>query len=114
MPQPIDMQTEMARITMAERMQEAARAQLAAHQRAASEQDKLRVDMETAVHDTDESQNEHIDGEQKRRNPYSRLRKKKRKESGELRDPAASVFYTAADGKQIAEDPEDHGLDVTV
>ena len=63
MPQPIDMQTELGRLLTAERMQDAARASLAAMHRSQAEDEARRRVQETQVDETPEAQSEHVDGD---------------------------------------------------
>lgn len=115
MPQPIDMQTELARTTMAERVQDATgRASLAAHQRAMVDADEARVNAETQVQETEEAEYKQVDGEGRRGTPFvgRRKRGKRRKKD---RDESAQIFYTADERRDVADDPdEEHRLDVTV
>lgn len=112
MPQPIDMQTEITRISMAERMQDAStRASLAAQQRAAQdseENDQLR---EVQVNETEESENPDVDADGKRKNPFGGRRKKRQAPLG---DEGSHTVYTADETKEVLEDPDDHRLDVTI
>lgn len=62
MPQPIDMQTELGRTLMAERIQEAStRAALLAQQRELQEEKQLRGVDESRVGETAETQSEQVD-----------------------------------------------------
>lgn len=107
MPQPIDMQTEMARATMADRVQQAVdRAAMAAAMRARVEGDGEQVLAETHVGQAPESQSQHIDPELKRRNPY--VRRRTRKAAANQDDPAGASS-TARAGV-----PADHHFDVSV
>lgn len=112
MPQPVDLQTEIARVTAAERIQQSAdRASLAAQQRGTAEIEETRVAAETQVQETDETVNERIDENGRRRNPFARRRRKKEKdESG-----AASLSKAkAGDLRVIPEGTDEHTLDVTI
>jgi len=112
MPQPVDLQTEIARVTAAERIQQAAdRASLAAQQRVAAETEESRVAAETQVRQTDETANEHVDENGRRRNPFvGKRRKKAREETKEL--PPAKM--NAGDLRVIPGGIDEHKLDVTV
>lgn len=114
MPQPIDMQTELARAIIAERVQDATgRASLAAQQRALVDADENRVNAETQVQETEETENKRVEGEARRENPLTGRKKRRRsKKKGE--DESSQVFYTADEHKEIAEDPDDHQFDFTV
>lgn len=77
MPQPIDFQTEVARTTAADRIQQVAeRAALAQAQRAADEAQRLQTEAEQSVHQAPEAQSEHVDEEARRRAPYGKGRKR--------------------------------------
>ena len=107
MPQPIDMQTELGRATMADRVQQAVdRASLAAAMRARQEQAEDQVLAETHVEQTPESQSDHVDTEQKRRNPFvgRRRREPSPKQGGTIR--GAETAPPAG--------PEGHHFDVSV
>lgn len=112
MPQPIDMQSEISRVAMAERIQEAStRASLAAQQRAAldsEEEDKLR---DTHVNETEKGENPDVDADGKRKNPHG-TRRKKRKST--KHDAATHTIYNAHESKEILEDPDNHGLDISI
>ncbi len=120
MPQPVDMPTEIARVTAAERIQQSTvRSSLVAQQRLANEAEQERVNAETYVQQTD-PKSEDVDRELRRRNPYMgrRRRREADKESGDdqgtEREDAAHRFYTADEQEQTVEDPADHRLDVTI
>lgn len=77
MPQPVDMQTELGRAIMADRIQQANdRAALVSAMRARVEEDDERGVAETQVAETAETQSEHVDGEGKRKNPFVGRRRK--------------------------------------
>lgn len=83
MPQPIDMQTELARATMADRIQQVTdRASLAAAMRAKLDGEQHQALGETQVDDTPESQSEHVDPDLKRKNPYGRRGSRRRSRDG--------------------------------
>lgn len=111
MPQPVDLQTELARVTAAERIQQSAdRASLAAQQRAASTVEQTRVNAETQVQQTVETESEQIDQDGRRKNPFvGRRRKKAKQASAEASQPAR-----AGDLKVIPEGTEKHELDITI
>lgn len=114
MPQPIDMQTEIARVTMADRIQDAtSRAALAAQQRAVTEEERLQVQTETAVEETPETQSEHIDEDGRRKAPFVRKRSKGKKKRKDRPPEGASALYTASHQKEIPENG-DHDLDVSI
>ena len=110
MPQPIDMQSELGRTTMAERIQEVAgRASLAAHARATSEADDDRQSAETQVAETRETESETVRGDGKRKNPFAGRRKKRNAEQD-----LASETYGPGESKKVADDSDGQNLDVTV
>lgn len=77
MPQPIDFQTEVARTTAADRIQQVAeRSALVQAQRAADEAGRLQSEAEQSVHQSPEAQSEHVDEEARRRTPYGRGRRR--------------------------------------
>ena len=112
MPQPIDLQTEIARVSAAERIQQVAgRASLAAQQRVASDIEQTRVGVETQIQRTEESRNEQVEEDGRRRNPF--LGRRRRKEKG--KDAAVPVKpASAGDLRVVPEGTEGHKLDVTV
>ncbi len=111
MPQPVDLQTELARVTAAERIQQTAdRASLAAQQRVANDMEESRVSVETQVQQTDETENEQVDANGRRRNPYVGRRKKGKKGDGAEHETKPK----AGDLRVIAEGTEEHKLDVTI
>lgn len=109
MPQPIDMQTELGRSMMAERIQDAAtRGALAAHQRDQLKEKQDQALRETQVSETPETQSEHVDQDGRRKNPFvkRRSRRKDRKgSSGQSGKSASNPRAAVAD---------DHQLDVTI
>ena len=112
MPQPIDLQTELARTEMAARIQEmAGRGALVGMQRDRLDDERLKAEAETKVEDTQKTQGEHIDKDGRRKNPFVKRRRKKRLDETK---PEARVFYTASEEKRIAEDEGGQHLDVTV
>ena len=108
MPQPIDMQTELGRTIMADRIQDAmSRANLAALQRAQLDEEEDRIAKESEVHEAPETQSEHVDEELKRKTPYVGRRRRGRK--GEEDDETGSES-----ARRRNSDGEDHILDVKV
>ena len=104
MPQPIDMQTEIARATIAERIQDAlGRSNLAALQRAQLEADEARMGKESQVNETQETQNGKVDADGGQKNPPSKRRKRKSRDSTEKSSRA-----------HRSNDDEDHQLDVRI
>ncbi len=113
MPQPIDPQTEIGRITAAERIQQIAeRASLAAQTRMTDETELQRVNAESQVHQT-RQKSEEVDEELQRHNPFmGRRRKRKRGEKEE--QLADHTLYSPHDRGGGADDTFDHDFDVTV
>ena len=114
MPQPIDMQSELARTTMVERMQDVAgRLSLAAQQRTKDETEQARINAETQTRETPEAQSEHVDEDGRRKNPFVTRRKKRRK--GESDESASSrILYTSKEKTTTVTDPDDHLFDVSI
>lgn len=78
MPQPIDFQTEMAKATLADRIQSImTRTSLAAQQRQAAELNQVRMQAESQVQDMEQPENPEVDGEGRRKNPFSGRRQKR-------------------------------------
>lgn len=108
MPQPIDMQTELGRTTLAERIQDAAgRVALAAQYRAVHDADEARIRTETQIHEPVETQGDRIREDERRRNPF--VRRRRRPGQG-VSEAAPSVHPSAAK----APDDEAHRFDITV
>ncbi len=112
MPQPIDPHTELGRMTAAERIQQIAdRASLAAQSRVAEGAADQREAAESQVQQAFQK-SEEVERELRRRTPFVG-RKKKRKDHPEESD-AQHTFYSADEHAEVAEDPDDHDLDVTI
>ena len=108
MPQPIDMQTELGRSMMAERIQDAAtRGALAALQRDQVEEKKAQALRETQVEETPETQSEHVDEDGRRKNPFVKRRARRKDREG------PSGRSTSSTEKSRAAD-DDHQLDVSI
>ena len=109
MPQPVDMPTEVARVTTAERIQQIAdRLSLAAQQRVATEEQQNLVDLETTVHQA-QPKGAEVDAEMKRRNPFS-----KRRRHGATPANEAPESAEQPQGPPVPAEPEKHHFDVTV
>jgi hypothetical protein len=113
MPQPIDMQSEMNRAVMAERIQEAStRASLAAQHRGkldVEEDDRI---TETVVSEAEETSESQIAKDGRRKNPFVQRRKKKKQKSAA--DDASHTIYTSHEKKEIVDDPDGHDLDLMI
>lgn len=108
MPQPIDPQSELGRVTAAERIQQIAdRASLAAQSRIAAQADEERVDDETTVRQMNQK-SEEVDEETRRKNPFAGRRRKKRHGTAEA--AADQVMHASTEG----DDQDGHTLDVTI
>ena len=106
MPQPIDLQSELGRLTAAERVQQiTTRASLVAQQRLAADEQQQDVNIETQVQETHAKSGE-VEPELRRRNPY--LGRKRRRE--EPKAEARAEEERPAPPVAI----ETHQLDVTV
>ncbi len=115
MPQPIDPNTELARVTAVERIQQAVdRASLAAQARSASEAARQQVNVESQVGQTT-PKNDRVEEELRRKNPF--LGKRRHKEGEAPREESAEMApgrEAAAERHRLAEGEEGHQLDVTV
>ncbi len=112
MPQPIDPNTEIMRITAAERIQQIAdRASLAAQARQSAETANKQVDIETQVRQMNQKSAE-VDEELARKNPYLLRRRKKRGDKD--KEKHLHTFYTADEQTEVADDPDEHSLDITI
>lgn len=112
MPQPIDMQSEISRVSMAERIQDAAtRSSLAAQQRAAIDAEQTDQIRDTQVNQTEQAENPEVDAEGRRKNPYAGRRKKRKASPG---DEKTHTVYNAHETKEVLEDPDAHGLDISI
>ncbi len=84
MPQPVDFQTEVAKTTAAQRVQEITeRASLASQLRGAAEAKENRASIETQVQQTAESGHAGVDADGRRKNPFVGRRAAKRLPDGE-------------------------------
>jgi hypothetical protein len=106
MPQPIDLQTELGRITAAERIQQISdRASLAGQQRTAAEIQEQRIQVETQVQQT-HAQSGQVEEELKRRNPFAGRRRRRAHEQDAEETPASL--------RGLVAEPEPHQFDVTI
>ena len=105
MPQPVDMQTEVARTTTVERIQQVAdRASLAAQQRQAIEEEEVRLTKETVVRQPEPKGTE-VDTEARRRAPFAGRRRRRKGSQPAKKQGQAEPGAT---------DPDDHAFDVRV
>lgn len=115
MPQPIDPQTELGRITAAERIQQIAdRASLAAQARVASDAANAQAHAESQVRQA-MAKNEEVDRDLQRKAPFVGRRRKRQGDDGSgARDDRSRHFYNAAEKDVLADDPDRHGFDVEI
>jgi len=106
MPQPIDINTELGRLTAAERIQQVAdRASLAAQQRVHSDILEQETQNETVVQQTEEgAEKQPVDAEAGGQNPAAGRQRKQGKGSEDARSEQAPK----------ARDDEEHRFDVTI
>ena len=110
MPQPIDMQTELGRSMMAERIQDAVtRGALAALQRDQVEEKKAQALRETQVAETPETQSGPVDEDGRGKNPFVKRRTRRKDREG----PSGRSTRSARK-KRAASDDDDHQLDVSI
>lgn len=111
MPQPIDPNTELGRITAVERIQQIAdRASLAAQHRTTLEAQSNVLNQETQVLQMHQK-NEEVDAELKRRNPYAGRRRPGHPED---EDESATAAHSAAEREVIVDDTQATHLDVSI
>lgn len=116
MPQPLDAPSEVARTTLADRVQHVNDRAVLAHQmQAADNEAEIRAAAETQVSETHETENERVDPEGKRRNPFvGRRRRRPKKKDDSQADRASRTFYTADVRKEVAGEGEAGEFDVTI
>lgn len=109
MPQPIDLQSELSRVTAAERVQHVAeRASQLAQHRAAIQQQQQQAQAENQV-----QRSRHADeraGVDPDENEKDRGRRKSRR--GIATDPSSRTFYTSEERPEVVDDPEEHHIDL--
>lgn len=111
MPQPIDPNTELARMTAVERIQQATdRASIAAQSRQAMEAEERRLGTEREVMEADAKSDE-VDREQKRRNPFMGRRRKRERDGNS--DGKERKIYNASEMLDELDD-DIHDLDLRV
>ena len=115
MPQPVDLQTELGRLTQLERVQQVMdRASLAAQQRLAASAQESRLQIETQVQQT-QTTSDQVEAEARRRNPYARRRTRRAQEDTPEREPEqAPGAVSAGDKPVIGGDSEGTTLDISV
>ncbi len=109
MPQPIDMQTELARTLVAERIQDAsARAALLAQQRAQVEEERVRATQQTQVSESKQADNREVRDKEEHGEPQERGRKR----NSAAPQPAPDAAPAAP--RKALEPGAEHGFDVSV
>jgi hypothetical protein len=113
MPQPIDMQSELARSLLADRVQDvASRASVLGQLRVSNETERQRRAAETSTQETARAQSEHIERDGKRQHPFARRRSKSGQETrSEQPEPEA---YGPNAQTRPSEGAGNHALDVSV
>ena len=103
MPQPIDVQSEVGRATMVEKMQQVSdRLSLAAQQRVAAEEEEAHLKQETQVNEKDDVEGEAVDGDGRRRTPFG-----KRGSNADGEDEEGAESRPRVDG-------EEHQFDISI
>ncbi len=109
MPQPIDIQTELARTTAAQRVQEIAdRASLAAQQRQTQHAQKQQMDTETVIQQA--PQGEHGAAVNDRHDDHGQQRRRGQK-GGKDNEQSGAADHGAG-GIEVIPDREQHRLDI--
>jgi hypothetical protein len=110
MPQPVDLQTELARTSAVERIQQVAdRLSLAGQQRSAVEAQRERLEQEQQVQQPPETGNRPIEPDGRRRNPY--VGRRRRRKKGDKKTVA--TLYNAHEEPELL-DGEGDQFDVSV
>ncbi len=109
MPQPVDLPSELMRVTAAERVRQITeRASLAAQQRASAHQQEEQVRVETQVHETVQPERAEVDSA-----PEDRKRRRGRSDDSDS-DKASRTFYDPDEKPRVVEDDEGHRIDISV
>jgi len=105
MPQPIDFQTEIAKATMAERVQSiTTRISLAAQQRQTTEAEEARLQVESQVQDKGQTENPELEADGQQQSTYKRGQQQREKKESPPERP-----HTAPHGEG-----EGRHLDVSI
>jgi hypothetical protein len=113
MPQPIDLQTELMRVTAAERVQQAVdRVSLAAQGRASAHLQQDGLVKETLVQQTTQAEQSRV--EEEGRGDPNRRKRRRSPSNAPAADPASRTFYAVDEKPHVVDDPGEHHLDVTV
>jgi hypothetical protein len=116
MPQPIDVQTELARLTAAERVQQISdRLSLVAQHRVAVDIQEQQVVSETQVQQA-HAKSEEVEEEARRRTPYRGRRHRKDNELDAESEPGegSSAVPAPGDMETVPDGSAPHQLDVTI
>jgi hypothetical protein len=109
MPQPIDMQTELARTLVAERIQDAsARAALLAQQRAQVEEERVRAAQQAQVTESKQADNREVRDKEEHGEPREHGRKRN------TAAPQAPAEAPPAAPRKALEPGAEHGFDVSI
>lgn len=110
MPQPVDLQSELMRVTQAERVQQLANrnAQVMQH-RAATVQQQQEAQADSQVVETAQAEEGKVDPDGK---GDEKKRRKRRK--NKVEDTSIRTFYTAQEKPEVVEDPGEHHLDISI
>ena len=112
MPQPIDLQSELSRVTAAERIQQlAARNAQAMQQRSVAQQQQQEVEADSQVRETTEAEHGQVDPDGDANKQKGRKEKKKPPSPEDIK---AHTIYTADEKPEVIESPEEHNLDISV
>jgi ribosomal protein S8E len=108
------MQSELGRMTMAERLQEiSGRASFAALARATSEAEEDRQSAETQVAEAHETESENVRGDGKRKYPFAG-RRKKDEDVQEAELDSDQTTHKPVESRALEDDSDGQNLDVTV
>lgn len=108
MPQPIDMQTELARTLVAERIQDAsARAALLAQQRAQGEEERVRAAQQAQVTESKQADNREVRDKEEHGEPRERGRRRNATPQAQEQTPPEAP-------RKALEPGAEHGFDVSV
>lgn len=109
MPQPIDLQSELSRVTAAERVQQVSeRASQQAQQRATVQQQQQLAQAESQVNRARPSdERAGVDPE-----AHDKERERRRAKRNAPAAPSTRTFYTQEERSEVVEDPGEHRIDL--
>ena len=112
MPQPVDLQTELARTSAAERIQQyLSRASLVGQQGDTREAQESQIAAEQQVHETaEDAESQNVDEDAHRQNPFMGRRKRRRKDESE----GAHSLYAPNEKRKTVDGDEGQAFDVTI